>query len=96
MKLLIKVCFSDMYCVKDCSVLVKLVENYGFKEKSVCWPSNLSILGPSSTLGGKEKRIGVGKRKKELRGSLGRGLSNDYVISNFVNMHVTFCDLLQV
>ena len=46
--------------------------------------------------GEKEKRIGVGERKKELRGSLGRGLSNDYVISNFVNMYVTFCDLLQV
>ena len=64
MKLLIKVCFSDMYCVKDCSVLVKLVENYGFKEKSVCWPSNLSILGPSSTLGGKGEKNWCGQKKK--------------------------------
>ena len=65
MKLLIKVCFSDMYCVKDCSVLVKLVENYGFKEKSVCWPSNLSILGPSSTLGGERRKELVWAKEKK-------------------------------
>ena len=68
----------------------------GFTEKTVCWPSNLSSLGPSSTLEGKGEKNWCGRKNKEPRGSLERGLSNDYVISTFVNMYVTFCDLLQV